>query len=40
MFSIFPAGLSTTSPAAQFHAFLQDAKTRSVSVGAAASEAT
>jgi DNA-binding transcriptional LysR family regulator len=27
LFSIFPAGLSTTSPAAQFHAFLQDAKT-------------
>ena len=27
LFSIFPAGLSSTSPAAQFHAFLQDAKT-------------
>jgi DNA-binding transcriptional LysR family regulator len=27
LFSIFPAGLSTSSPAAQFHAFLQDAKT-------------
>jgi DNA-binding transcriptional LysR family regulator len=27
LFSIFPAGLSITSPAAQFHAFLQDAKT-------------
>ena len=27
LFSIFPAGLSTTSPAAQFHAFLRDAKT-------------
>jgi DNA-binding transcriptional LysR family regulator len=27
LFSIFPAGLSTTSPAAQFHAFLQHAKT-------------
>jgi DNA-binding transcriptional LysR family regulator len=27
LFSVFPAGISTTSPAAQFHAFLQDAKT-------------
>jgi DNA-binding transcriptional LysR family regulator len=27
LFSIFPGGLSTSSPAAQFHAFLQDAKT-------------
>lgn len=27
LFSIFPAGLSTTSPAAQFHAFLQGART-------------
>ena len=26
LFSIFPAGLATTSPAAQFHAFLQDDK--------------
>ncbi len=26
LLSIFPAGLSATSPAAQFHAFLQDAK--------------
>lgn len=26
LFSIFPAGLSTTNPAAQFHAFLQGAK--------------
>lgn len=29
LFSIFPAGISTSSPAAQFHAFLQDARTRS-----------
>lgn len=27
LLSIFPAGLSTTSPAAQFHTFLKDAKT-------------
>lgn len=27
LFSIFPAGLSATSPAAQFHAFLRDAET-------------
>jgi DNA-binding transcriptional LysR family regulator len=27
LFSIFPAGLSPASPAAQFHTFLQDAKT-------------
>jgi DNA-binding transcriptional LysR family regulator len=26
LFSIFPAGLSASSPAAQFHTFLQEAK--------------
>jgi len=26
LFSIFPEGLSASSPAAQFHAYLQDAK--------------